>query len=212
MNELSLQKMIFKLGWGAMTAASIFLFAITSLYFSFRSDFNFLLVKQDVVFNVFWRTAFYVHITGGMVALIIAPFQFLKPLRRNRMTLHRNLGKAYIGSILFVAGPSGLFMAFYAEGSWFSKMGFLIMSLLWIWTTFRAYETVRNRDIAGHIRWITRSVALTMAAVTLRFYVPIASAGLHWDHAFVVESSAWVSWIPNLLVAEILIRWFPLRL
>lgn len=209
---MTMQKLIFRLGWGAMAGAAAFLFVITAMYFSFRSDINFLLTKQDVVFNVFWRSAFYIHIAGGMVALIIAPFQFLKPLRRKKMALHRKLGKTYIGSILFLAGPSGLFMAFYAEGGWLSSLGFLIMSTLWLWTTFKAYETVRNRDINGHIRWITRSVALTMAAVTLRLYVPIASAGLHWDHLFVVESSAWVSWMPNLIFAEILIRWFPHRL
>lgn len=207
-----MQKILLRMGWGAMTVTAAFLFAITAMYFSFRSDVNFLLEKQDVVYNAFWRTSFYIHIAGGMLAIIIGPFQFLKQLRRKRMDLHKKLGKTYMASILFLAGPSGLFMAFYAEGGWFSSMGFLVMAVLWLWTTFRAYETIRNRDYNGHVRWITRSFALTMAAVTLRLYVPLTSAGFHWDHDFVIISSAWFSWIPNLIIAEILLKFIPHRL
>lgn len=195
-----------------MTALAAFLFGITALYFSFRSDINFLLEKQDLVFNAFWRTAFYIHITGGMLAILIGPFQFLKPIRRKRMGLHKQLGKIYIGAILFLAGPSGLYMAFYAEGGWMGSLGFTIMSLLWFWTTYRAYETIRKRDYNGHVRWITRSYALSFAAVTLRLYVPLTSWVLDLPEDFVVTSSAWVSWIPNLIVAEIILRYAPHRL
>lgn len=195
-----------------MTLSAAFLFFITAMYFSFRSDVNFLLEKQDVVHNIAWRTSFYIHITGGMLALIIGPFQFLKAFRRKRMALHKKIGKLYMASILFLAGPSGLFMAFYAEGGWFSSTGFTVMALLWLWTTFRAYETIRNRDYNGHVRWITRSFALTMAAVTLRFYVPFCSAILYWDHDFIIISSAWFSWIPNLIMAEIILKFIPHRL
>ena len=69
-----------------------------------------------------------------------------------------------------------------------------------------AYATIRKRDILAHRDWMTRSFALTLAAVTLRIYVPLASSVWHWHPEFVVESSAWLSWIPNLIVAEVLIR------
>lgn len=203
-------KMIQKLGlfsgWATLTLLSIFLFGITTLYFSFCSDCNFLLKKQDVVFNPYWRTAFYIHITGGMLAIITGPWQFLRAFRRKFMQVHRLLGKVYLAAILLVAGPSGQFMAFYSEGGVLSTIGFLIMSVLWLWTTWMAYATIRKRDILAHRDWMTRSFALTLAAVTLRIYVPLASSVWHWHPEFVVESSAWLSWIPNLIVAEILIR------
>lgn len=207
-----MQKTLFRLGWGVMTALAAFLFGITALYFSFRSDINFLLEKQELVFNVFWRTAFYIHITGGMLAILIGPFQFLKPIRRKRMALHKRLGKLYIGAILFLAGPTGLYMAFYAEGGWMGSLGFTVMSLLWLWTTYRAYETIRQRDYNGHVRWITRSYALSFAAVTLRLYVPLTSGVLDLPEEFVVTSSAWVSWIPNLIAAELILKFAPHRL
>jgi uncharacterized membrane protein len=206
MQSEAVQKVALRSGWAILTLGSIFLFAITTLYFSFCSDCNFLLKKQDVVFNPFWRTAFYIHITGGMLAIITGPWQFLRIIRRRYRRVHRTLGKIYLGSILFLAGPSGQFMAFYAEGGIFSTFGFLIMSFLWLWTTWMAYTTIRKRDIAAHRDWMIRSFALTLAAVTLRTWVPLASYYLNMDQDFVVESSAWVSWIPNLIVAEVLIR------
>lgn len=204
-----MQKALFRFGWGVMTLFAVFLFGMTAMYFSFRSDINFLLEKQDVVYNIAWRSSFYVHITGGMLALLIGPFQFVPRLRKRNIALHRKLGKLYIGSILFVGGPSGLFMAFYAEGGWFSSLGFAVMAVLWLVTTYLAYETVRKGDIVDHRAWITRSFALTFAAVTLRLYVPLASWGLGLPSDFVIVSSAWLSWIPNLIVAELLLRKSP---
>ena len=207
-----MEKVLFRVGWGLIAGLAIFFFATTTIYFSVADDINFLSVKQDVVHNVLWRSAFYIHITGGMLALLVGPFQFIRRLRRRQRSLHRNLGKVYMASILFLAGPSGLFMAFYAEGGWFGALGFAVMAFLWLWTTFRAYETIRRRDVPGHIRWITRSYALTFAAVTLRLYVPFTSLTNLLDPETVVVSSAWVSWIPNLIAAEILLRFFPQRL
>lgn len=195
-----------KVGWGAMTAFAVYLFGFTLIYFSFRPDIFFLNEKQDVVYNVFWRTAFYIHITGGMLAILCGPFQFLRNFRNRHLKFHRTLGKLYLGSILLLAAPSGLFMAFYAEGGWFSSLGFTLMAMLWLLTTWKAYETILQKKIQEHRNWMIRSYALTFAAVTLRIWVPAASFGLGLDPEFVVISSAWISWIPNLVVAQLLTR------
>lgn len=200
-----MQKILFRFGWATITLFSVFLFGTTALYFSFRPDINFLLEKQDLVYNMLWRTSFYIHIAGGMLALLIGPFQFLPGFRKKYWNLHRNLGKVYLGAILFLGGPAGLFMAFYAEGGWLSSLGFMVMAILWLVTTYLAYESVRKRDFKAHRAWMTRSFALTFAAITLRIYVPSASLFAGLEHDFVIISSAWISWIPNLLVAELLL-------
>jgi len=207
MSNLKAQNIFLRFGWLILTAFSLFLFSITTLYFYYYYDagFNFLAKKQDVVFNPIWRTAFYIHITGGMLALLVGPFQFIKKFRNRNLRLHRTLGKIYLGAILFLAGPSGLFMAFYAEGGGIAVVGFAIMALLWLVTTYMAYEAVRKKNIDAHKAWMVRSFALTFAAVTLRLYVPIASGYFHVAPFYVEASSAWVSWLPNLIVAELLL-------
>lgn len=207
MSTLKFQNIFLRFGWLIITAFSVFLFSITTLYFYYYNDssFNFLAKKQEVVFNPLWRTAFYIHITGGMLALLVGPFQFIKKLRNRYLKVHRALGKVYLVSILFLAGPSGLFMAFYAEGGGIAVVGFALMALLWLITTYMAFETVRKKNIESHKSWMVRSFALTFAAVTLRLYVPIASGYFHVAPFYVEASSAWVSWIPNLIVAETLL-------
>lgn len=207
MSSSAIQKIFLRSGWLIITGFSLFLFSTTTLYFYYCNDsrYNFLGVKQDVVFNVFWRTSFYIHISGGMIALLLGPFQFVKTFRNKFMKWHRCSGKAYLASVMFLGGPAGLFMAFYAQGGWISSAGFILMATLWMFTTYKAYETIRRMDIKAHRAWMTRSFALTFAAVTLRIWVPLASLVIHLPHNFVVESSAWISWIPNLLVAELLL-------
>lgn len=207
MSSKIIEKSILNIGWVFIIIFSIFLFVITSLYFVYYDDteYNFLAKKQEVVHDLLWRTAFYIHITGGMLAIITGPFQFVKKLRNKFLNFHRFLGKIYIVSILILAAPSGLLMAFYAEGGTIAVIGFFVMAVLWMITTYKAYQTIKKKDIFGHQKWMYRSFALTFAAVTLRLYVPFASAILGISDFIVEASSAWVSWLPNLVMAEILL-------
>jgi len=51
---------------------------------------------------------------------------------------------------------------------------------------------------------MTRSYALTFAAVTLRIYLPLSQvAGIPFEPAY--QTIAWLCWVPNLIVAEWLI-------
>ena len=50
---------------------------------------------------------------------------------------------------------------------------------------------------------MVRNFALTFAAVTLRLYLPASMvAGLAFERAYPVI--AWLCWVPNLIVAELL--------
>jgi len=50
-----------------------------------------------------------------------------------------------------------------------------------------------------------RNFALSLAAVTLRIYMPLMLAALHWPFRVTYITVSWLCWIPNLLVAEWLI-------
>lgn len=59
--------------------------------------------------------------------------------------------------------------------------------------------------MAGHRAWMTRSFLLALAAVTLRIYLPLSGlVGLPFDVSYRLIS--WMCWVPNLLVAEVLVR------
>lgn len=185
-----------------MAALAMILFVVTASYLSFKPDVNFLLVKQDIVNDSIWRPTFYIHVISGMLVILVGPFQFLKSFRSKYLNWHKLGGKIYAYSILLLAAPTGLIMAFYAEGGLWSTVAFSIMSILWFVTTLMAVIKIKQRKIEEHKMWMMRSYALSFAAVTLRLLVPLFSLFILDNEDLITVSTAWLSWMLNLLIAE----------
>jgi len=150
-------------------------------------------------------TGIYVHVFASVVALVLGPFQFSSRLRVARPGLHRWSGRLYLGVGVLLGGLAGLLMAFHATGGTGSRVGFAGLALAWLFTGFRAYRSIRAGDAALHRRWMIRNFALTFAAVTLRLWLP-ASVALGMPFAVAYPVVAWLCWVPNLLVAELLLN------
>ena len=201
--------------WLLVMSFAVLLFAMTFRYFSFAPDIHFLRAKQDVVHDLVWRTAFYLHITAGMLAIVIGPLQLLPRLRAKMRTAHRTLGKIYVTAILAIGAPTGFYMALFANGGSWAATGFAVMSAVWFYTTWMAFSLARDRKFTEHSQWMIRSYALTFSAVTLRLFVPVSSLVFQLPPDRIVVLSAWVSWTLNIILAECLIfadRRFKLRI
>lgn len=155
----------------------------------------------------FYLTVFYIHTGFGGLALFCGSTQFFKKLRIRRLSWHRILGKIYVFSVL-ISGISAFYIAFYATGGLISITGFSCMAVAWLFTTTKAYTTIRHQDIDAHQRWMIRSYAICFAAVTLRMYLGISTgAGIAFMTIYPIL--AWISWIPNVFFAEYLIKRMP---
>ncbi len=144
------------------------------------------------------------HAGLAATALILGPFQFLPSLRRTKPALHRLMGKAYVACCL-VSGTAGLVLAFGAKTGPISTAGFGILAVLWLFSTSRAWRLAIARRFVDHERWMVRSFALTMAAVTLRIYLPVAFMG-PWGYDNTYRAISFLCWVPNLISAEIWLR------
>lgn len=196
-----MQKNISFILWLLPALLAFVLFAITAQYLSLRTDINFLIEKVELIDNPFWMSLFYIHVVSSMLVIFVAPLQFLKSLRKSNIKWHRLFGKLYVGSILRLAAPSGFLMAFYAEGGWWSTVGFSLLSMFWFFSTLKAFIAIKNRNVDLHEIWMIRSYAFTMAAVTLRLLVPIFSTFIS-NHELIYIMTAWMSWLINLTIAE----------
>ncbi|MCV2367718.1 DUF2306 domain-containing protein [Roseateles oligotrophus] len=144
----------------------------------------------------------YTHVFASLVALMLSPFQFSSRLRRGRPRLHRVLGRIYLGLGVLVGGLTGLYMSVFAFGGWVGKLGFACLALAWLFTGLRAFQAIRSGAVQAHRRWIVRNVSLTLAAVSLRIYLPLSMVtGIPFELAY--PAIAWLCWVPNLWVAEI---------
>lgn len=146
---------------------------------------------------------FVVHTVFGAIALGLGIWQFLPRTRRS--AYHRQAGRVYVICCL-VSATAGFYVAFYATAGALASAGFAILAILWIAATALAYFRARNHDFVSHQRWMMRSYALTSAAITLRLVIA-AGAVLGLDPVQTYIASAWLCWIINLLVVEVLIRY-----
>lgn len=149
------------------------------------------------------------HISGGLIALIIGPFQFSNKFRNRYMGIHRVMGRVYVTAILigtissiYLAWTSGIKIGF----SWaLSLQG---LALAWIVTTGMAYISVMRRRMLQHKEWMIRSYVVTFAFVTFRW---LNSAGfvneLMSDFRDRGPACIWVSWAVPLLITEIVLSW-----
>lgn len=167
--------------------------------------------KGDLTSSTTYMTAFYMHIFGGGIALLAGWPQFHAGLRNRRLALHRNLGKVYLISILGAGAPAGLYIAFFADGLLTGKVGFIMLAIVWGAFTATAYAKARAKDFQEHKRWMIRSYAITFAAVTLRIWLPLFSGALGYGFQEAYPMIAWLCWVPNLFVAELIVRknWVP---
>ena len=144
------------------------------------------------------------HLAGGLVALAVGAWQLNAWLRDRVIALHRWMGRTYVAGVL-VGGLGALRMAVVSEEGWITHVGFGLLAVAWLFTTGRGYLAIRSRDEARHRRWMIRSYSLTFAAVTLRIYLPLGlAAGISFATAY--QAISFVSWVPNLLLAEWWVR------
>jgi uncharacterized membrane protein len=160
------------------------------------------------------QAAFYAHIAAGGIALVLGPLQFWRGLRDRHRSVHRWIGRTYLSAIV-VAGIASLVIAPFSQAGLVGFFGFGSLAVLWLLTGWKAYRAIRGGDVASHRAWMMRNFALTYAAVTLRLWLGVLlgvqalpggefDIGSAFDNAY--AAVPFLCWLPNLLIAEILIR------
>jgi len=192
-------RLIRKIGWGVMTvlALSIALYAVALLFVpAMRAPF-----LRDRFISVPLLAFF--HLAGSALALAVGPFQLNTRLRNRFISVHRWMGRSYVVGVL-LGGLAAFALATMAQTGLPAQVGFGLLAVLWLTSTAMAYRYIRARNQPAHRRWMTRSYALTFAAVMLRIYLPLSQAyGIPFEPAY--QTIAWLCWVPNLIVAEWLI-------
>lgn len=146
----------------------------------------------------------YPHVIVGMIALAIGPLQF-HPRIQARTSLHHTLGKIYV-VIAILVGIVGLYMSAYSFGGIITHAGFGLLATGVLITTTMAYRSVKSARYAQHREWMIRSYSLMFGAPTLRLWLPLLIVAYQGDFRPAYLWVSWVSWVPNLLLAEWYIR------
>lgn len=181
---------------------------ITLQYIPYNTDVAFLRIKQDVIDIPFYKIAFFTHVYTTIFVLIAGFTQFSSFIREHFKKLHKISGWVYAFTIIILAGPSGFFMGIYANGGMISQTAFCMLVILWIYYTAMAIINAVKKDIKSHRKYMIRSFALTLSAITLRAWKYVIVFLFEPRPMDVYQLVAWLGWIPNLIIAEIIITKF----
>ena len=175
------------------------------IYFIKDRNFGLLSSKSnELLTSAIWNTAFYAHIILGGIALLIGWLLFSTKLRLSNLGAHKAIGKVYIISVL-ISSIAGIGLGFFATGGIVPSAGFICLGIVWFSTTLLAYQRIRNMQIEQHRRLMIYSYAVCFAAVTLRIRLPLLII-LFGDFIFAYSIVAWLCWVPNILIAHLIVR------
>lgn len=208
-----------RIPWDRISLGMIAFFALGIGVFAFV-QYVLLRAPADVLLTTFLEQPFwlYLHIIPAIIALVTGPLQFVKSIRQRKPAFHRWLGRIYLVVGIVPGAIGGLVIAQTTEAGFVGRVGISLLAVLWLWTGWNAYRTIRRGQVQEHKAWMIRNYALTFAAVTLRLYLPLGilllSPGLDTVYngdfeALFLDAYAttfWLSWVPNLIVAERIIE------
>ena len=161
-------------------------------------------VPEPIAANAFAGPFLVPHAVAGVVALLVAPLQFVRAIRSRWPKFHRATGKVYLAACAVIA-PTGFMLAIGTVAGPLALSGFAMAALLCGFYTWQGWRAAVERRFKDHRDWMLRSYAIIAGAITLRLLLPAAGMlGLGFFQAYPVI--AWLSWSINLALFEYFIR------
>lgn len=154
------------------------------------------------------------HIFGGTIAMLAVCLQVWPWLRRHYPAMHRWSGRVYVFVGVPFVGIPGLILAPLGHTGFGTQVSTVLWALLWLGCTIAGYRMVRQRRYAEHREWMLRSFALILAIAMNRPWAVLCTMALmpQLDTTFggdidamilaIAPTSAWLSWVVNLLIVE----------
>jgi hypothetical protein len=174
----------------------------TFTYLNFDPAYGFLKLKQEAIATGWYLPFYYSHIFTGGLVLLAGFIQFNRSIRRKFPAIHRACGYFYVFGILLLAAPGGMVMSFFINRGPMVLLSFITQCWLWVYFTAVAFRKITQGKVGEHEEWMMRSFALTLAAITLRIYIFMASFYFDLNQPTAYAVLAWSSWVPNILLVE----------
>jgi uncharacterized membrane protein len=152
----------------------------------------------------YWEVKYFLvgHITGGITALVLGSTQFWKTFRNRYLSIHRWIGRIYLGAIVLGSLCSlGMVPRALKDGiPW--AISLATLALVWMSTSAMAYLAIRNKNIQVHQEWMVRSYLVTFAFVSFRWFIELPYISeLHGPVLL------WVSWAMPLFIFQFILDW-----
>jgi uncharacterized membrane protein len=149
-----------------------------------------------------------VHVACAVPYAVLGAFQFSAAFRRRRPGWHRTTGRVLVVLGLGVALSALWMTLFYPRQTGTGELAYLLRLAFgsgMAASIVLGLAAIRDRDVARHQAWMTRSYALALGAGTQTFTLGIGHA-LVGTSSLTTDLCLGAGWAINLAVAEHLIR------
>jgi hypothetical protein len=151
------------------------------------------------------ETWIFMHLGGGMIALLVGPGQLWLGHKNRKIEVHRKLGLVYMGAIA-VSVTAAFYLATHTALGWVFGAGLMGLAIAWIVTTGMAFVAVRRSLLDQHQEWMIRSYVVTFGFVFFRIFAGIMQATGIGSLQEQLSAASWFCWAAPLLVTEAILQ------
>ncbi|HVN93271.1 MAG TPA: DUF2306 domain-containing protein [Terracidiphilus sp.] len=169
--------------------------------------FHYYLNYNPAGFAQYWsrRAMLLVHITSGMVALLIGPFQFSRRLRQRNIQLHRVLGRTYLVAVL-LGSLAGMGLAVTTTFGVIWGFSLFCLASAWITCGAMAFYAIWQRQVDVHREWMVRTYIVTFAFVSFRLLNDYGATSRLGNPGERADVYIWASWVVPMMVASVIMQ------
>jgi len=186
-----------------MAVGTWMLFEASTSYVELGQEHPFFLEKLPLARPQLWLTALYVHVPAALFSLPACLVLLSNSVRKRLPRAHRWLGRVTGGVVLLAVVPSGLYLAFFAQGGLITTLGFWLTGLIAFGAMVKSIQAARARDFKAHRRFSTHVAAQLSVAVFSRLLL-VGAEQIELYSAWVYIAALWFPVIACAVVAELL--------
>ncbi|HKP96342.1 MAG TPA: DUF2306 domain-containing protein [Fibrobacteria bacterium] len=154
------------------------------------------------------------HILFGSIAIVTCSLQVWPWLRNTYPKVHRITGRIYVLAGVLPSGLLALAVSLVSTVAVAGKVGNVLLSLLWLGSTFAGLYYARKRRLREHRRMMIYSFALCWSIIENRLWIgifyfgflPLKNGYYHGSAEAMISdvavASIWMGWVVSLLIAE----------
>lgn len=147
------------------------------------------------------------HLIPAVFIAVLGPLQFVRPLRRKFLNVHRWCGRIFVVSGA-VGALTGFFIgAFYPfagiDGPGLNEsMSLVFWSPMILFCLYMAIDRIKKKMLGPHREWMIRGFSLMVAIATERVILGIMVLATGLDMEILFGITIWMAIAVNMIVAE----------
>jgi uncharacterized membrane protein len=148
----------------------------------------------------------YLHITPGVLYLLLAILQLTYRFRSRHYVTHRRLGRIAAGAAMVSGVFAVIFGGLFAFGGPAEGSAALVFSLWLLVCVVVAVRAIRRGDIVRHRRWMIRAFAIGVGVGTVRIWLVLFEGLGLLDFKSAFGPAFWIGFSLHAVAAELWLR------